>query len=199
MEYASSFFGSRRQGVWMAQHSIMRTVNTAFLSVLPTDRSYVRAHTDMKIRRSIRVSLLVAVVHFVLTSVIGYYAAYRIGGAAGESIAHLLTDGYESHGAMSEQTIEEHYRAIKSTAEATAASWEPVLALVHLPIGFALEPMFEPVSRGWNDQALANELSYSQWKMRVYALILFKYLLNSVCLGFLVYLGLRIAKRSAVD
>lgn len=149
----------------------------------------------MAIRRNIRISLLVAVVHLVLTSLIGYYAAYRVGGAAGESIGHLLVDGYESSGAMSEQTFDERYRVIKSDAEASAALWQPVFLLVSLPIGFALEPMFKPITRGWIDQALAHEFSLSQWKIRMYALILLEYLLNSACLGFLVYLGLCIARR----
>lgn len=150
----------------------------------------------MPVRQNVRISLLVAVAHLVLTSLIGYYAAYRVGGAAGESIAHLITDAYESRGAMSDRTLDERLRAIKSTAEANSALWQPVFTFVSLPIKFALEPMFEPVARGWNDQAVAHELSYSQWKRRMSALVLLEYLLNSVCFGFLVYLGLRIARRS---
>jgi hypothetical protein len=153
----------------------------------------------MAVRRNVRVSLLVAVAHLALTSLIGYYAAYRVGGAAGEEIARLLMDEYESRGAMPDQTFNERYRAIKSNAEANAALWQPVLVLVSLPITFALEPMFKPITRGWTDQALAHELSVSQWKMRMYALVLLEYLLNSACFGFLVYLGLRIVRRQTVD
>src|SRR5262249_41928280 len=126
----------------------------------------------------------------------GYYVGYRVGGGAGESIAHLLIDGQESHGAMSAQTIEERLRDIANDAQASAARWEPVLLLISLPINFALEPMFQPLSRTWSDRALANELSSAQWKMRMHALVLFENLLNSAFLGFLVYCGLRIARRA---
>jgi hypothetical protein len=153
----------------------------------------------MAVRRNIRVSLLVAVTHLVLTSLVGYYAAYRVGGAAGESFARLFIEGYEARGAMPEQTIDERYRAIQATAEANAALWQPVSVLVSLPIGFALEPMFKPIARGWIDQALAHELSMSQWKIRMHALVLLKYVLNSACLGLLVYLGMRIARRQVGD
>ena len=153
----------------------------------------------MAVRRNIRVSLLVTLAHFVLTSLIGYYAGYRVGGPMGESIAHLLVDAYDSRGAMSEQTIEERYRTIKSAAEASTATWQPVFILISLPIKFALEPMFEPVTHGWNDLARAHELSYSQYMIRTHALILVKNLLNSGFLGLLVYIGLRIAKRSTTN
>ena len=149
----------------------------------------------MSDRRNIRVSLFVVAAHFVLTSFIGYYVGYRVGGVAGEGIARLLIDGYESHGAMSEQTIDERYRDIVNASQTSAAQLEPVLLLVSLPIKFALEPMLQPLSRSWNDQALANELSSAQWKLRMHALILFENLLNSVFLGFLVYCGLRIVRR----
>src|SRR5689334_15169463 len=109
-------------------------------------------------RRNVRVSLLVVAAHFVLTSLIVYYVGYRVGGGGGESIARLIIDTHESHGAMSEQTIDERFREIANAAQASAARWEPVLVLVSLPIKFALEPMFRPLSRGWSDRALANEL-----------------------------------------
>lgn len=150
----------------------------------------------MAVGRIIRVSLLVAVAHFVLTSLIGYYAAYKVGAAAGGSIARLLIDASESGGAIADQTIEERLRAIKGTAARDAALWQPVTVLVSIPIRFALEPVFKPLTRSWYDRALAHELSLSQWKIRMHALILFKALLNSACLGFLVYLGLRIARNS---
>ena len=146
-------------------------------------------------RHIIRVVLFIAVVHFVLTSIIGYYAAYRVGGGAGESIGRLLIDGYESRGTMPESTIDQRYRDILNTTEATAAQWQLAFVLISLPVGFALEPLFKPISRGWFDQALANQLSLSQLRTRIYALGLFENLLNSISLGFLVYLGLRIAKR----
>ena len=146
-------------------------------------------------RRNVRVSLLVVATHFVLTSLIAYYVGYRVGGSAGQSIARLIIDVDESHGAMSEPTIVERYRDIANATQASAARWEPVSVLVSLPIKFALEPMFRPLSHSWSDRALANELSSAQWKMRIHALILFENLLNSAFLGFLVYCGLRIARR----
>jgi hypothetical protein len=105
-----------------------------------------KATIDMAFRGNIRISLTVTLAHFVLTSLIGYYAGYRVGGPMGESVAHLLVDAYDSRGAMSEQAIEERYRAIKSAAEASTATWRPVFILISLPIKFALEPMFESIT-----------------------------------------------------
>src|SRR6266567_7572990 len=145
-------------------------------------------------RRIVLIAVLVTVAHFVLSSLLGYYAAYEVGGRAGENIARLITETYESKDAQTEAAIAERYRDVRKSIDETAARWRPAFVLFSLPIMFALEPMFKPLTRGWYDQALSNELSVPQWRLRMWAIVAIEYVLNSAFLGLLVYLALRVAR-----
>jgi hypothetical protein len=146
-------------------------------------------------RRIVLIAVLVTAAHFVLSSLLGYYAAYEVGGRAGENIARLITETYESKNAPTEAAIAERYRDVKKSIDETAARWRPAFVLLSLPIMFALEPMLKPVTRGWSDQALSHELSVPQWRLRMWAIVAIEYVLNSAFLGLLVYLALRVARR----
>jgi hypothetical protein len=149
----------------------------------------------MAYRQIIRVALLVAIAHFVLTSLVGYYAAYRVGGSFGENVAGLLIDAYESRNTLSEPAIEERYREVKARADATAERWQPVFVALSLPIKFVVEPVFEPISRGWFDRALSGDLSRQGLRLRMHTRIVLENLLNSAFLGLLIYIALCIRKQ----
>lgn len=150
---------------------------------------------EMTNRRMILIALLVTAAHFALSSLLGYYVAHEVGGRAGENIARFITETYESKDATSEAAIAERERDLNNTIDTTVVRWQPVFVLLSLPIGFALEPLFEPVTRSWYDQALSHELSLPQWSSRMWGIVAVEYVLNSAFLGLLVYVALRLARR----
>src|SRR6266853_5365936 len=80
-------------------------------------------------RRIVLIAVLVAAAHFVLSSLLCYYAAYEVGGRAGENIARLITETYESKDAPAEAAIVERYRNVKKSIDETAARWQPAFLL----------------------------------------------------------------------
>ena len=146
-------------------------------------------------RRIILIAVLVAAIHLMLTSVLGYYLAHEVGGSAGRNIARTLIDAHESNTSASEVEAVERYGEMKKTIDATVDRWRLVSFLASLPVGFAIDAMAKPVTRYWFAQALAHELSLPQWRVRMYALVAAEFLLNSGVLGLLVYLALRVVTR----
>jgi len=143
----------------------------------------------------IAIALLITVAHFALSSLLGHYVAYQVGGSAGENIARFITETYDSKGAASEAELTERYRDMKKAIDATADRWQVTFVLLSLPIKFALEPMFRSVTRSWYDQAFADGLSLPRLRFRIRTIIVVEDLLNSIALGLLAYLGLRMAQR----
>ncbi len=142
-------------------------------------------------RRIVRVLLAVVAVHFVRTSAIGHNIAVRVGSNTGAAVARYLIDAYELNAKGSEPTADDAYRDMKNSVEVSNEPFRLVFAILSLPTKSLIEPMFRPMTRRWFEELLSDKLSRAQLRARLFALEIVENLVNSISLGLLLYLGLR--------
>lgn len=141
-------------------------------------------------RQIIRVAFSLAIIHLLLTSFVGSYAANQVGRDAGENVARFLITQYEP----GDSNVEQSYREVERDLAGNTDKWQWVFVACSLPIRFVLQPMLLPISSGWFHQVTLGELSFEEWRLRVYVLTTVKNVLNSMAFGLMVYFVLRLAR-----
>ena len=141
------------------------------------------------------IALSVTIIHFVLTSVIGHYIAVQIGTQMGQVVASGLTDATEQSPQNSEKKATELYQGMKNRSEDIIENWRMPLLLLSLPSKPLLNPFLKEIRKNQLNRVISKEISKEQFYTRGRMLDYSTNFVNSLSLGLLVYLILRILKR----
>jgi len=140
------------------------------------------------------IALSVTIIHFVLTSVIGHYIAVQIGTQMGQVVASGLTDATEQSPQNSEKKATELYQGMKSRSEDIIENWRMPLLLLSLPSKRLLTPFLKEIRKNQLNRVISKEISKEQFYTRGRMLDYSANFVNSLSLGLLVYLILRILR-----
>lgn len=138
--------------------------------------------------------LSVTIIHFVLTSVIGHYIAVQIGTQMGQVVASGLTDATEQSPQSSEEKANELYQGMKNRSEGIIENWRMPLLLLSLPAKPLLKPFLKEIRKNQLNRVISKEISKEQFYTRGRMFDYSANFVNSLSLGLLVYLILRILK-----
>ncbi len=145
------------------------------------------------------VTLAVTIIHFTLTSVIGYYIAVQIGTQMGKIVADGLIEASGKKTDKAEEEANRIYQNMKSKSDSINESWKIPYLLISLPAKPLITPFLREIKKGQLNRFISKEISKEQfrtrWKMLDYAASC----ANSLSLGFIVYLILRIWKHYKIQ
>ena len=153
--------------------------------------TWFRAH------RFFVIALLVALAHFILTSVLDHYIAVKIGTQVGQIVAGGFIETYEKSPQTSPQPDEEAkrvYRDMKNKSEDLIENWKLPLFLISLPIKALMNPILENLRDTRIKMVFSKEISKDQFYKWGIVIDYTANFINSFCVGFLVYVILRISR-----
>ena len=146
-------------------------------------------------RKVATVAIAVVVAHFALTSIVEHYISGRVGAQAGEAVAHFLIGAHESAASGSADRVDDLYQEMRKSSKDITDRWLVPLAVVSFPAKFLLKPFLSAALRNDFESYHAQQLSRDEVHTRVVARDVLANLFNSLVLGALVYLVLRVFNR----
>lgn len=145
--------------------------------------------------------LLIALAHFILTSVVGQYIAAQLGTQMGHVVAQGLIEAYEKSPQNVQKSDEEAERIsqdMKYKNEDIIENWKLPLFLISLPAKALMSPFLKEIKDIWMKMVLSEEISKDQFYKRGIIIGYAANFINSLCVGFLVYVILRISRHYIV-
>ncbi len=154
--------------------------------------------TFFKAHKIFVVALLIGLAHFVLISVVSHYIDVRVGTQVGRVVAEGLMRAHEKSPQNFEKSEEEAKRIsqdMKNRSEGIVENWKLPLFLISVPI----KPLMGPYLKKSRDtrirMVLSKEMSKDQFYKRGIIIDYTANFVNSFCIGFLIYVILRITRR----
>lgn len=142
-------------------------------------------------KKNITIALAVTILHFALTSAIGYYIAVRQGRQLGKIVTNGLSAAYEKSPHESPQKSDKEAKRIsqkmKEKSEETRNRWEIPTTFISLPIKYFLEPLLNECSRERMKKIQSKEISVGQFKAEGLLIFSTANLANSFAFGVLFY------------
>ena len=131
-----------------------------------------------------------------LTSLIGHYIAVHIGTEMGQVIASgLAYPSKNNHPEQSEEESAEIYRKMMNRRGKLLDSWNVAELLISLPAKPLMDPLLKEVRQHQTNKLIAKTIKKEQFRTRGLIIDYSANFLNSLSLGFLVYMALRILNR----
>ncbi len=149
----------------------------------------------IKTHRPFIIALLIALVHFLLTSAIGLYIAVQLGTQVGHVVAEGFIETYEKSPQnlqKSEEETKRIYQGTKNKNENIIENWRVPLFLISLPTNALMNPVLKNINRTLLRMVVSKGISRKQfliWGSMIGCIANF---INSLSVGFLVYMILRI-------
>jgi len=140
-------------------------------------------------KKIINTALAVAVVHFMLTSVIGHYIAVHIGTQMGQVVAAGLEAASENN---NKENADRIYQNMKRQTDETKAKWQIPELLISLPAKPVINPLLKDIRQNQMNKVIKKEISRDQFRTQGLIIDYTARLLNSIALGFLVFIALKI-------
>jgi hypothetical protein len=147
-------------------------------------------------KKIIAITLSVAIMHFVLTSVIGHYIAVQIGTQMGGVVANGVKESIESP-KLTDDEAERIYRDMKSKGGDIVAKWKLPLLLVSLPVEPLLRPILREITKKRINMVVSKEISKEQFYRQGIIIDYTVRLINSAVLGLFLYMAMRMLNRRA--
>ena len=151
--------------------------------------------TWSKAHRLLLIAFLIALTHFIITSVAERYIAVQIGIPAGRAVAEGLIRGYErspQNLQKSEEEANRIFQGMKNETEGMIEKWKLPLLLMSLPIKTLVKPFLKNLSDDLFKEVLAKEISKDQFYKWGSLTAYIANFINSFCIGILVYVVLRL-------
>lgn len=151
--------------------------------------------TRFKAHRLFVIALLVALAHFLVTSVIGVYIALQIGTQMGHAVAEGFIEAYEKspqNDQKSEEEAKKIYQETKNKSDGIIENWRFPLFLISLPIGPLTNPVHKNIWKALFRMSVSKEIPKKQFYVLTIMIDCIATFINSLSIGFLVYVILRI-------
>lgn len=146
----------------------------------------------MKNRKIITISLIVTIIHFFLTSLIGHYIAVQVGSQTGKIVAEGLIEAGEKGTDNAEAEAKRIVQNMRAKADEIKEKWRIPELIISLPSKPLFNPFLKEINRNQINKVVAKEISRDQFGTQGFIIHYTANLLNSLSLGFLVYIMLRI-------
>ena len=138
------------------------------------------------------VAVSIAILHLIITSIVGHYIAIQIGSSTGQLVAEGLKEATESP-KSSEKDANKIYQDMKNKSNEIISRWKIPLVLISLPLKPVISPLINKVRKTWvYDPVLYRKISKEQFKMRGIIIENITNGLNSLTFGLLIYLALKL-------
>jgi uncharacterized membrane protein len=147
-------------------------------------------------KKIIAIALSVAIMHFVLASVIGHYIAVEIGTKMGGVVANGLKEGIEGS-KLTDDEAARFYRDMKNKGSDIVAKWRAPLLLLSLPVEPVLRPFLREITKKQINMVVSKKISREQLYTQNIIIDYTVRLINSAVLGLLLYIAMRIWNRRA--
>ncbi len=143
----------------------------------------------MTSKKIVELVLSVAIVHFIITSLIGHYIAVHVGTEIGQVAAGGLTTASDGN---NEEEPTRIYQNVKSQSDEIEARWQIPELIISLPAKYMINPLLQDIRKKQIDKVINKTINRDQFRTRALLIDYTANFLNSVALGLLVYVALRI-------
>jgi len=153
--------------------------------------------TWFKAHRLFAIALLVALGHFILTSVVGRYLDVKIGTQVGQIVAGGFIETYEKSPQtppQSDEVTKRIYQDMKNKSEDAIQNWKLPVLLISLPLKSLMNPFLKNIMDARTKMVVSKEISKEQFYTQGIVIDYAATFVNSFCVGFLVYVILRISR-----
>ncbi|MDA8423503.1 MAG: hypothetical protein M0Z89_09245 [Nitrospiraceae bacterium] len=138
------------------------------------------------------VALVITIIHFILTSVIGHYISVQIGTQMGEVVAARLLEASDNNPDKSEEETIRIYQNMKDKSDEILESWKIPSLLISLPVKPLMTPLLREVLQKQVNKVSAQEITKEQFQTRGNIINYLSNFLNSLSLGLMVFILLKI-------
>lgn len=146
-------------------------------------------------KKIISVVFIVVISHFLLTSLIGHYIAVQVGSQVGKIVAEGLIDASETKSDNTEAEAKRSVQDMKAKSEAIKDKWKLPELIISLPAKPLITPLLRELGQKQMYKVINKEISRDQFRTEVLITVYAVRLLNSLCLGLLLYITLKIINR----
>lgn len=143
--------------------------------------------------------LSVTVIHFILTSIVGYYIAVQIGTPMGQIVAGGLKETRQKSPQAPDEEATKIYQNMKKKVDAINETWKIPRLLLSLPVKPLMNSFLREIKKNQLNMVISKEITREQFRTRGLIIDYTANFLNSLSLGFMVYIILRILKSRAED
>ena len=151
--------------------------------------------TRIKTHALLIMAVSITILHFILTSVVGYYIATQIGTSTGQVVAKGLIESTENAKSPGRE-VNEIYQDMKTKSDEIISSWKIPMLLISLPIKALIQPLLNRIRKAWiYEPILSKKISKEQLKIRGIIIENIANGLNSFTLGALIYLACRLISK----
>jgi len=146
-------------------------------------------------KKIISIALSVAIVHFILTSVIGHYIAVQIGTQMGKIVADSLIEASAKNPDKAEEEANRIHQNMKSKIDGINDNWKIPNVLISLPAKPLINALVKEMKQNQMNKYIAKEITREQFRTRGLITDYTANFVNSLCLGFLLYIGLKLSTK----
>lgn len=138
------------------------------------------------------ITVLITILHFVLTSIAAHLIAIQIGSRTGQLVAEGLIETTRSP-KSSEKEVNEIHQDMTVRINDEISKWKIPLLLISLPIKPAIDPFLKKIRKAWiYDPVLSRKISKDEFEIRGKIINNIANGLNSTTFGSLIYLAFRL-------
>lgn len=141
-------------------------------------------------KKIIQIALFVAIAHFIITSLIGHYMAVQIGTQIGQVVIGGLEATTDKSKSKEEAT--NIIQNMKDKSDQIKSKWETEELIISLPAKAGINYLLKDLRKERMRKALAKEITLEQFKTQALITDYTANFLNSLSLGLLVLIVLRI-------
>ena len=127
--------------------------------------------------------------HFFLTSAIGHYIAVQIGTQMGQIVAQGLIDSSKTPQEAEANVI---YQGIQNNTSDIMEQWKIPLLLISLPVKPLMDPFIQQIRKNQLDMFVSKKISKNQYEKQGLLIDYVVNFINSLSLGFLVFIMLKV-------
>jgi hypothetical protein len=147
-------------------------------------------------KKIIIITFSITAIHFVLTSLIGHYIAVQIGAQAGKIVADGLIESSDKKLDKAKEETTRIYQNMKIKSDDISDSWRIPQLLISLPARPLITPLLKDMRKQQMNKVIAKEITAEQFRTQGLIIDYTVNFLNSLTLGFLAYVGLRLFYRN---
>jgi hypothetical protein len=133
------------------------------------------------------VTVIIIILHFAITSMIGHYISVQIGTQMGRVVATGLLENAEADGSEAGT-----YEGMKKDTESIFGSWKVPTFLISLPAKPLINPMLKKIRATRIQMLLSKKISKEQFANEGFIIDYTANFVNSLSFGVIVYVILRL-------
>jgi hypothetical protein len=147
-------------------------------------------------KKIIIITLSLTIIHFVLTSLVSHYISVQIGTQMGQVVAVGLIETSDNSPDKAKEGATRIYQNMETKSKDINASWKIPQLLISLPAIPLITPLLKDIKKQQMNKVIAKEITREQFRTHGLMLNYSINYLNSLSLGLMVYVGMRILYRS---